>query len=140
MKLKSILAFLLVAAIFNGSVPSAFAAESSANQPFILQWVNTAAIEMNLTFSNGNAMASCIISGQPSVTDISATYVLQRKNANGTYTNLITWSGRNSKSQDIIFDESYPVKSGYTYRFKASATLTAKGVSEQVSDSIEKSY
>lgn len=106
-------------------------------QPF---WSSTESITLTLSYSGGNANWTGGIQGKVGTTKITATFTLAKKNSNGTYTTLKTWT--ESSNSDILFTSgSYAVSSGSTYRISVTTTVTPKsGTSETVSDSMEKAY
>lgn len=106
-------------------------------QPF---WVSTDSISLTLSYSGGNANWAGKIQGKIGTTKITATFTLEKKNANGTYTALKSWTA--SSNNDLLTTSgSYGVSSGSTYRISVTATVTPKtGTSETVSDSLEKNF
>jgi len=59
--------------------------------------------------------------------------VLERLNSNGTYTQVTTWNNLSASGSFFMFDTSYYVSRGYTYRFTITATAYINGVGETVS-------
>ncbi|MGI6576550.1 MAG: hypothetical protein ACOX1Q_00590 [Eubacteriales bacterium] len=75
--------------------------------------------------------------GKPGTDYITATVVLARKNANGSLTAVKTWSGLSATGDMLIFDGTYYVTTGYTYRLTITATVYRDGVGENVSGYFE---
>lgn len=102
-----------------------------------IQWVNTALIDISLSFDGGKALCGVIVVGQPDTNQISAMVKLERKNSNGTYTEVKTWSGLSAADDMLIVDKSYYVTKGYTYRLSVTAIVYRYGYGEVVSGSFE---
>ncbi len=96
------------------------------------QWDNTTSIEVNLSVPNGKAICGVIVIGKPGTTEITGQAVLARKNSNGTYTNVKTWSNLRAVGDVFTLDGVYYVDPGYTYRLTATATVYRNGTGETV--------
>ena len=105
----------------------------------ILRWANASRVAVDLSFDGGKAECTGIVYGKSGTTKISATFTLERKNANGTYTHVTSWYTSTS-GLSLNFFEATSVSSGYTYRLKVSASVTCNGTTETVSTSVERSY
>jgi len=101
-------------------------------------WTNTSSINLYLSFTSSTANCSAIVRGKTGTTKITGTATLARKNTNGTYTIVKTWSGLSTNSNELIFNESYSVSSGYTYKLTINATVYMGSNGENVSSSVEK--
>lgn len=106
------------------------------------RWVNASLIVLDLSYSGDKVTCTGRIKGYSDVNSITATFTLKRVNDNGTLTTVKTWPNLTSSSNSLNFLDTYsPVSKGQTYRLEVSATLvTTGGVSETVSDSIQKKY
>lgn len=107
---------------------------SDSIEPF---WDNTTSVEVNLSFSGSKAICGACVIGKVNATKITATVVLARKNSNGTYTTVKTWSGLQTTDYVLIFDGTYYVSTGYTYRLNITSTVYNSDSSETVSASFE---
>jgi hypothetical protein len=134
---KILIALALVAMML--STVTAFAAESPSEiiaiQPF---WTNTSNVNVVLSISGTTANCSAIVEGYSGTTKIVADVTLERKAANGTYTTVKTWTNQSANGSRLLFDESYSVTSGYTYRLTVSAKVTRNGTTETASNWVEK--
>jgi hypothetical protein len=100
-------------------------------------WDNVNNIRLGLTFSGNIANVSGAITGITGTTQISATFTLERQNANGTFSYVASWS-TNANGRILTFSESRsPVTtSGNTYRLRVTAGVTRNGITEFISDSV----
>ncbi|MDR1299636.1 MAG: hypothetical protein LBJ84_05235 [Oscillospiraceae bacterium] len=138
---KRILSIVLAIAIAVGLCGTISASAMEKAPGFELQWANTQSVTLALSFSNGNANASCIISGKSNAASISATFSLREKNSNGTYTTVHTWPSAYVSGKTLTFSDTASATQGKTYRLYVSATVTSSaGVAEAVSDYYEKTY
>ncbi len=96
-------------------------------------WDNTAVLNVGLSFSGTKAICGAVVIGEEGVTQITGSGVLARRNSDGTYTTVKTWSGLVANDDYLGFDGSYYVTSGYTYRFTFMAIVIKDGVGEYVS-------
>ena len=98
-----------------------------------LNWQNAATISLNMTFSGGTITSTGIITGQNGTTAISATFVLARRNANGTFTEVDRWTARNG-TNGMILSTSRSTRnlSVGTYRLSTTASVTRNGRVETV--------
>jgi len=101
-------------------------------QPF---WVNTAAMTVVLSITNGKAVLSASVEAYSGTTKITAVAVLERLNSDGTYTEQERWDNISSDNRDLDWTSTRYVTKGYTYRFTFTPTITRNGVSETVSGS-----
>ena len=110
--------------------------ESSIITPM---WTNTDLIDIDLSFSGLKANCYIDIIGKVSATKITATVILQRKNSNGTFTDIKTWSNLSPVGSELIFSEYYYVTNGYTYRLTVN-TNVYKGSSYESITAYDESY
>ncbi|NLZ83662.1 MAG: hypothetical protein GX915_08360 [Clostridiales bacterium] len=96
-------------------------------------WDNTSSVEVNLSIDGSKAICGASVVGKTSTTKITGTVVLARKNSNGTYTPVKTWNNLETTGNLLIFDKTYYVSTGYTYRLTITSTVYRNGVGETVS-------
>lgn len=101
------------------------------------RFINISTIDLRLTFNGTTAKCIGVIEGLSGTTNITATFALQRKEADGTYTTLITWPTVSVSITTLRFSETYTVAYGYTYRFTMSVSVTRYGTTETVSKWVE---
>jgi hypothetical protein len=135
----SLLMALVMCLVLSGV---ALAAEDLVNdmQPdgtVTIQWDNTTSIVTTLSFDGSRGTCGARVLGKPGTDYITATVVLARKNANGSLTAVKTWSGLSATGDMLIFDGTYYVTTGYTYRLTITATVYRDGVGENVSGYFE---
>ena len=99
----------------------------------VVQWVYTTSVEVNLSFVGSKAICGACVIGKASTTEITGTVVLDRKNSDGTYSTVKTWSGLRASGSMLIFDMTYYVSTGYTYRLSITSTVYQNGSGELVS-------
>jgi hypothetical protein len=78
-----------------GASQSAFAAErETAPEPIIVTpyWITLRDITLGLSYSGGTVSWDGMIFCTADVTSISASYKPEKKNSNGTYSSVNTWS------------------------------------------------
>jgi len=141
MKLTICLAAALIAALFLGAVP-AFAETDAPldNENIILFWDNADSVILDIRFSGNTATCSAMIEGKSNMSSIKADFALKRADANGL-TTLKTWTGRSSSTGVLDFSETYSAATkGETYVFEVTATVTAGGTTEKISDYVQKNY
>lgn len=96
-----------------------------------VQWANIDSFKVDLSFEGSNGYCSARVIGKSGTTRIIGKVVLARKNINGTYTTIKTWNNLDV-FDDSLFDETYYVSLGYTYRLTATATVYRNGTAETV--------
>ncbi len=101
------------------------------------KYVNTSDVQATLSFSGTTANCMANITGLSGTTKISASMTLERKNTNGTYTLLKTWSTESTNSDEFSMSKAYAVTKGYTYRLTVSGNVTRNGTTEPVSAWVE---
>lgn len=115
------------------AVPLQTLASNTGTIAIMPLWANTSDISLSLSFSSGTAMCSGLIIGKPGTTKINATFYLQIKNMNGTFSTVKTWSGLTSNNVFLTFSGTNSVTSGQTYRLRCDAIITRNGSTETVS-------
>lgn len=95
-------------------------------------WTNTDLVSVDLSFDGGRGVCGAYVLGKSETSQITATVVLARKNANGSLTPVKTWSGLSTTGDLLLFDGTYYVTTGYTYRLTITATVYRYGVGETV--------
>lgn len=143
MKIRRTFVFMLVVTILCASGISVFAGELPGQNVFSGNvitpcWTNTESIHLNLGFSGIRADCGAMVIGKTGTSRITATVKLQRKNTNGTYTNVKTWSGLSTNDSILTFNNSYNVTRGYTYRLMINATVYKGSSGENVSHYVER--
>lgn len=103
-------------------------------------WTNTNSINLALSYSGSTATWSGVIQGQPGTTKIEATFTLAKKNTNGTYTNLKSWTASSSNFLLSATNTYSSVSSGTTYRITVTSKVTRNGTTETVTTSHERKY
>ncbi|NLL34932.1 MAG: hypothetical protein GX257_06465 [Clostridiales bacterium] len=98
-----------------------------------IQWVNTTSILTTLSFDGSRGTCGARVLGKPGTDYITATIVLARKNSDGSLTPVKTWSDLSATGDMLIFDGTYYVTTGYTYRLTITATVYRDGIGEVVS-------
>ena len=119
---------------FGGLALAADANLQTAVSPY---WTNTTSVNTNLSFNGGMGTCGAYVIGKSGTTQITGTAVLARKNSNGMYTTIKTWSGLKATGNILTFDETYYVTTGYTYRLTMTATVYLSGSGETVSSYFE---
>lgn len=102
-----------------------------------IMWNNTTSVDLNLTVKAGKAICGACVIGRPDVTWITGTVELARKNSDGSYTEVKTWSNLKAQGNKLIFDKTYYVTKGYTYRLLITANVNRNGSIETVSGSYD---
>lgn len=146
MKRCTFIMCFIISCFFMGG--DAFAASDYLNVPVdtfevdtldipVAKWSNTSSIDINLSFNGSKAICGACVQGWSDASNITGTAVLSRKNSNGTYTTVKKWSNLKTTSNRLIFDNSYYVSRGYTYRLTITATVYRNGNGETVSGYFE---
>jgi len=95
-------------------------------------WNNTNSITLSTTISSGTATCTATIIGKPNATKITASFCLESKNSNGTWSGAKTWDNVSSNSSVLTWSGKQSVTSGVTYRLKCDAVVTMNGIPESV--------
>jgi len=98
-----------------------------------VQWTNTSSMDISLDFDGSKAICGAYIIGKIGVDKITGTVTLSRKNSDGTYTTVKTWSNITVYDDLWTFDAIYYVSTGYRYRLTVTATVYKNGYGEVVS-------
>lgn len=134
-----VLLLILCTCIMLGTVhiPLTAAAPNIASgiQPF---WVNVANVSLSMSYSSGKINWVGQIKGLSGTNSIVASYTLEKKGSNGGYTFVDSWQNLKSSSSILISNGSTSGTAG-TYKLTVSITVTRNGVTETVTDSLEKS-
>ncbi len=127
--------FLAVALCFSmGGVASAGEGINQELDASIgILWTNTALVSVDLSFDGGRGVCGAYVLGKSETSHITATVVLARKNTDGSLMSIKTWSGLSASGDLLLFDGTYYVTTGYTYRLTITATVYRYGVAETVS-------
>jgi hypothetical protein len=110
-------------------------AEISLVSPF---WANTSHVAATLSFDNGRASLGGSVLGHPGTTNISVNAVLERRNANGTYSFVNSWPNLNARGEFWMWSTNHWVARGHTYRLTLNATVYRNGFGENVSLSVSR--
>jgi len=94
---------------------------------------NISSISVNLVFENGRGSLTGMVLAYSGTTSITANAVLERQNANGTFTPVCTWSNLTANGSFFLWDATYFVSRNHTYRLTLTATVVRNGRSETVS-------
>lgn len=130
MRLRRTVAFsLALSLLIVLFLPMSAKAEETTFAPF---YVNTYSVRCNLSFSGELAECAAVAQGHSGTTKVSGTMTLQRKNSNGTYTDIKSWSA-SENSYVMFIDKSWFVERGYYYRLYFVADVTRNGTTETVS-------
>jgi hypothetical protein len=132
---KVVSVFLLVLLSFSmvGVTSAAKKPVQSPDTSIGIFWTNTTLVSVNLSFDDGKGICGAYVLGKSGTTKITGTVVLARKNANGSLTPVKTWSGLSTTGDLLLFDGTYYVTTGHTYRLTITATVYRDGVGETVS-------
>ena len=126
-----VMCFVLLAG-FAGNY-SAAAVELRAEPYAELLWENAAQITLNMSFSNGTVTSTGSVIGKSGTTAIRATFVLARRNANGTFTEVDRWTATNGNITALLTtSRSTRNQPAGTYRLSVTASVTRNGRIETV--------
>ncbi len=98
-----------------------------------IQWDSRADCIVRLSMSGTTATGRLNVTASHTTDNITATVMLQKKNSDGTYGNVKTWSKITGKGT-LEFCEKYsPVyPKSYTYRLKAIVYVTGSGGTDTI--------
>lgn len=130
---KKPLSLLMALMLYFALGGTSLAAEANTQMLVSPQWINTDVVNISLSFSGSKGSCGACVLGKTGTTKITGTAVLARKNSNGTYTTVKTWSGLAATGSKLVFDATYYVTTGYTYRLTFTATVYRNGTGETVS-------
>jgi len=141
--IKRILLSCIIILSFLTESMAAFAANNPSYTSDLLldimepMWDNTSSVEVNLSFDGSKAICGALVVGKVGTTKITGTAVLARKNSNGTYTSVKTWSDLETTDNMLVFDKTYYISTAYTYRLTITSTVYRNGVGEKVTSYYE---
>jgi len=96
---------------------------------------NVVSVHVGLTFNNsGRGTLAGSILAQPGTT-ITVDAVLERVNANGTFTHIQSWDNMRSTNNTWAWERTYNVARGHEYRLTFTITAVRNGVSETITES-----
>jgi hypothetical protein len=135
MKKSLVAATVSLCLIFSMSVPAvAFASDGgSVYQP---QWVNVSDILLTMDYSGGAVNWTSEITGYSGVTSISAAFTLEKKNTDGKYEYVDSWTASSAKT--YLYKEASKTATHGTYRLSVSATVKGSSGTETVTNSLVK--
>jgi len=111
----------------------AIAVEYKEENIFEPMWENVASITLDMTFSNAVITSSGSIIGRNGTTAINATFVLARRNVNGTFTEVDRWSATNGSIPSILItSRTTRNQLPGTYRLSVTAHVTRNSRTETV--------
>ena len=102
-------------------------------QPF---WSNIASMSVTLSFHSGRGELSAHVTGQPGTERITANVVLDRQNADGSFTHVQTWHNINNIPgipSVLSWGATHWVIRGHNYRITLNANVTRHGFTESAS-------
>lgn len=135
-KMKKVISLFLTVLLCFSMGGIAFAVEKPIANPgssIGILWTNTTLVSVNLSFDDSRGTCGAYVLGKSGTSKITGTVVLSRRNADGTLTSVKTWSGLSSTGDLLLFDSTYYVTTGYTYRLTITATVYLNGSGETVS-------
>ena len=125
-KIRKTTLLLLIAILIICALPTAVAAESNTLEPKLEPEATRATIityiNADLSFTGTRADCSATVVAVSGTDSITATVTLKRKNGDGSYTTIKTWSGLSSAGNTLYFSNYRYVTSGYDYRLTITAT------------------
>jgi hypothetical protein len=139
---KCVIGFLLCLLItINGTPISSVANAVSADISISPLWVTLTTLTLNMTYSSGQVNWTGMLSGNSSTTaSITATYKLEKRNTNGSYSLVQTWSGFSTTGTYMLSSGSKTTSTG-TYRLTVTAQVrNNSGNTETVTDNLIKTF
>lgn len=131
-RIVSIVVCLVLILGFGGNYT---AIAASTNREAIIEpfWENAATISLDMSFRNGTITSTGRVNGQTGTTAISATFVLARRNANGTFSEVDRWTASNGPIPMLLStSRSTRNQTAGTYRLSVTASVTRNGRVEVV--------
>jgi len=106
----------------------------TGGEDFILmpRWSNILSIGTHLTIENGTANIAASVIGNFGTESITVSAVLDRANANGTFTNVASWNNMRANEVTWGWEATQNVARGHDYRLTLTVTVVRNGVSETV--------
>jgi hypothetical protein len=139
---KRVAAVMLCCLCLIGSVQAfASAAEQSGAPPGIsFRWSNLWNITLSMSYSGGSVSWVGQIAGNTGTSSISATYTLEKQNANGTYSFVSSWNDSTTSAISLASTGSATTAKG-TYRLSVSAVVkNSAGTPETATNSLVKTF
>lgn len=118
-----ILAFTLIALVY----PLQTQAQTTEITP---RYTHISSISANISYSGNTATCAVSVVGKPGTTNIAITMSIQRLESDGSYTTLHTWPEENKNSDTFSISKTRSVVRGYSYRTRATITVTRNGTTE----------
>ncbi|MCL2221851.1 MAG: hypothetical protein FWC20_06885 [Oscillospiraceae bacterium] len=116
--------------MFLGTVANT-AIAAGTTEVFQPLWDNTAAITLNMSFSNGRVTSTGSVQGRTGTTAITATFTLERQNANGTFSVVDTWTASNGTIPlHLASSRVTSNQTAGTFRLSVVASVTRSGTTE----------
>ena len=123
--------FVLLVGFFGNY--SAVAVTSREEHDVELLWESAASITLGMSFSNGTITSTGTVTGKSGTTAISAIFVLARRNANGTFTEVDRWTAKNGNVAWLLTtSRTTRNQPAGTYRLSVTASVTRNGKVETV--------
>ncbi|MCL2222371.1 MAG: hypothetical protein FWC20_08875 [Oscillospiraceae bacterium] len=117
------------------AVPPSVIEPPEAVQPY---WDNTSFVNVTLSFTGTTANVGAVVRGFSGTSRITATAILSRRNASGTFSTIQTWRNLSADGTMLTFSDTHAVTRGYTYRLTINANVTRNGSTEAVSNWIDR--
>ena len=102
-------------------------------------WEIISTLRLDMSFNNGVITSNGSVSGRAGTTSISATYTLERQQANGTFQRVDSWSA-NSNSMILTSSRTTSNMIRGTYRLSVTVTATRNGVVETASETLTRTF
>ncbi len=128
----AVILMLIILVALSGQALAAGNAEAPAFGAVAPLWVDVNQAGANLKCTGNLASCSAYVIGKTGTNRITGKAVLARRNSNGSYTTVRTWSNLVSSSCYLDFSGSHYVTTGYTYRLAFTATVYRNGSSETI--------
>jgi len=129
-----VVSFVLFASLVGTYPVVAYSDDEQKQEPVNdLFWDNVATISLDMSYSFGAVSSSGLVSGKAGTTAISAMFILERRNTNGTFTEVDRWSATNGNAPALLIT-SRTTRNQFagTYRLSVTARVTRNGKTEIV--------
>ncbi|GHV08661.1 hypothetical protein FACS1894217_11460 [Clostridia bacterium] len=83
--------------------------------PNALAYTNTVSATTGLVISGTTATCTAMIVGQSGITKIEGILTIKRKNSNGTYSEVASWTSTTTSSLTLIMSKTYTLTPGNYY-------------------------
>lgn len=134
---KRVLLLILCTCIIMGTAQIPVTATPPKMEGIQPYWINTSSISLTMSYSSGKVNWVGQIVGYSGTTRIAATYMLEKKGSDGSYTYVASWPNLQTYSSILISSDSATGTAG-TYRLSVAAIVVRNGFTETVTDSLEK--